>query len=84
MSFLLNCPNCGERSVNEFRFGGEVVSRPSPDASSEEWGSYFFISDPNVAGSQTGVVEPPLRLPPLVPGSPGHDRQCCAGNFLAG
>ena len=24
MSFLLNCPNCGERSVQEFRFGGEV------------------------------------------------------------
>ena len=51
MSFLLNCPNCGERSVNEFRFGGEVVSRPSPDAASEEWSSYFFMR-PNVAGIQ--------------------------------
>ena len=51
MSFLLNCPNCGERSVNEFRFGGEIVSRPSPDAGADEWSSYFFMR-PNVAGIQ--------------------------------
>ena len=22
MSFLLNCPNCGDRNVNEFQYGG--------------------------------------------------------------
>ena len=32
MSFLLACPQCGERSAYEFRFGGEVKSRPQPDA----------------------------------------------------
>ena len=51
MSFLISCPNCGERSVNEFRFGGEVVSRPTPGASTEAWSSYFFFR-PNVAGIQ--------------------------------
>ena len=49
MSFLLNCPNCGERNVGEFRFGGEVTSRPAPDASQEQWASYFY-SRKNVAG----------------------------------
>jgi heterotetrameric sarcosine oxidase delta subunit len=51
MSFLLNCPNCGERSVQEFRFGGEVTNRPAPDASQDQWTSYFYFR-PNVAGVQ--------------------------------
>ena len=25
---LLACPNCGDRNVSEFRFGGELNSRP--------------------------------------------------------
>ena len=29
MSFLLPCPNCGPRDVNEFRYAGEVTSRPA-------------------------------------------------------
>ena len=49
MSFLLNCPICGERNVNEFRFGGEVTSRPSPDAGQEQWARYFYFRS-NVAG----------------------------------
>ena len=43
MSFLLSCPNCGSRDVNEFAYGGEV--RPSPDpntCSDAEWSSYVF------------------------------------------
>ena len=51
MSFLLNCPNCGERNVNEFRFGGEVTVRPSPDASDDDWSRYFY-SKKNAAGVQ--------------------------------
>ena len=51
MSFLLNCPNCGERNVHEFRFGGEVTIRPVPDASGDEWSAYFY-SRGNVAGVQ--------------------------------
>ena len=32
MSFLLPCPNCGKRSVYEFRFGGEVKQGPAANA----------------------------------------------------
>ena len=51
MSFLLDCPNCGERSVNEFRFGGEIVSRPALGATDRQWERYFYMR-PNVAGVQ--------------------------------
>ena len=51
MAFLLRCPNCGERSVNDFRFGGEVLARPAPAGSAEEWAHYFY-SRRNEAGLQ--------------------------------
>jgi sarcosine oxidase delta subunit len=28
VSFVLSCPHCGLRDVNEFRFQGEVTRRP--------------------------------------------------------
>jgi sarcosine oxidase subunit delta len=52
MSFLLPCPNCGERSVYEFRFGGEIKQRPALDAPREEWVDYRF-NRVNAAGVQT-------------------------------
>ena len=51
MAFLLTCPNCGERNVHEFRFGGEVTPRPAPDAPRAEWTSYSYMRR-NVAGDQ--------------------------------
>jgi len=51
MSFLLHCPNCGERSVYEFRFGGEVRRRPTEAASSHEWAEYLYART-NAAGVQ--------------------------------
>ncbi|MFN7996257.1 MAG: sarcosine oxidase subunit delta [Bryobacteraceae bacterium] len=51
MSFLVRCPNCGERSVYEFRFGGEVRPRPSIDAPESEWVDYRY-NRANVAGIQ--------------------------------
>ena len=51
MAFLLTCPNCGERNVHEFRFGGELSARPAPDATQDEWTRYFY-SRGNVAGVQ--------------------------------
>ena len=51
MSFLLPCPNCGERSVYEFRFGGEIKERPSPDAPDDAWQRYSY-ANANVAGAQ--------------------------------
>ena len=51
MAFLIECPNCGERSVYEFRFGGEVMNRPLPEASEEVWTNYFYARR-NLAGDQ--------------------------------
>ena len=51
MSFLVPCPNCGSRSVYEFRFGGEVKEVPAPDASQAEWLDYRF-NRVNAAGVQ--------------------------------
>ena len=42
MSFLLNCPNCGEQSAYNFRFGGEALSRPDYTASKEDWAGYLY------------------------------------------
>ena len=52
MSFLLPCPNCGNRSVYEFRFGGEIKQAPAPDAPVGEWQNYRF-NRVNAAGIQT-------------------------------
>ena len=51
MAFLLRCPNCGERNVHEFRFGGEVSARPSLSGTAEEWSGYFYDRG-NEAGIQ--------------------------------
>jgi heterotetrameric sarcosine oxidase delta subunit len=51
MSFLIHCPNCGERSVYEFRFGGELKERPSPDSSEDRWYQYIYPKR-NEAGPQ--------------------------------
>jgi heterotetrameric sarcosine oxidase delta subunit len=51
MSFLIRCPDCGERSVYEFRFGGEVTERPPLDAPESEWVSYRYHRR-NIAGVQ--------------------------------
>lgn len=51
MAFLLTCPNCGERDVHEFRFGGELSNRPAPDATPETWAQYFYTRR-NVSGEQ--------------------------------
>ena len=29
MSFLLTCPNCGPREVYEFRYGGQILTKPA-------------------------------------------------------
>lgn len=52
MSFLICCPNCGPRDIYEFRFGGEVKSRPDEDrVSQEEWADYVYVSK-NLQGAQ--------------------------------
>jgi len=51
MSFLLACPSCGPRDVNEFRFQGEVTRRPGPEPSLRDLSDYVYFRD-NVAGVQ--------------------------------
>jgi len=39
----IECPYCGVRDEEEFRFGGEShVSRPSLESSDGEWADYLF------------------------------------------
>ena len=51
MSFLLSCPNCGLRDVNEFAYQGEVTVRPASEPSFRELTSYLYFRR-NVAGVQ--------------------------------
>jgi heterotetrameric sarcosine oxidase delta subunit len=50
MSFLLECPNCGLRDVNEFKFQGEVTTRPRQPTLRELTDYVYFRA--NVAGVQ--------------------------------
>jgi sarcosine oxidase subunit delta len=49
MSFLLPCPSCGPRDVEEFRCAGEVTRRPRAKPQLRELTSYIYFRD-NVAG----------------------------------
>ena len=51
MSFLLDCPNCGPRDVNEFSCAGEVTVRPKRSPTLRELTSYIYFRR-NVAGDQ--------------------------------
>ncbi len=42
MGFLIVCPNCGERSVYEFQYGGEFMERPAPQDPDQEWYNYVY------------------------------------------
>jgi sarcosine oxidase subunit delta len=43
---LLTCPNCGERNVSEFRYGGEIQKRPNPNtATNAEMTNYLYLRD---------------------------------------
>ncbi len=48
---MLNCPNCGQRNVYDFRFGGEVLTRPAPDATNDELTAYLYSRE-NADGPQ--------------------------------
>jgi sarcosine oxidase subunit delta len=51
MSFLLPCPLCGPRDAYEFRYGGEVKSRPAPGSAPDVWASYLYLKT-NAAGAE--------------------------------
>jgi heterotetrameric sarcosine oxidase delta subunit len=49
MAFLINCPNCGRRSVYEFKFGGEYKQTPDQGAEMKEWCDYLYFNQ-NISG----------------------------------
>lgn len=51
MSFVLRCPNCGDREVTDFGFGGELSARPTSKPSFRELNTYNYFRR-NVAGVQ--------------------------------
>ena len=51
MSFLLACPFCGPRPVDEFAYSGEVTRRPEESPTLSELTDYVYFRD-NVAGPQ--------------------------------
>src|SRR6201989_1059833 len=51
MSYLLTCPNCGVREVNDSASGGEVSSRPKQRPTFRELNTYNYFRR-NTAGVQ--------------------------------
>jgi heterotetrameric sarcosine oxidase delta subunit len=51
VSFLLTCPHCGARPVEEFAYRGEVLVRPKEKPTVRELGEYIYFRR-NVAGLQ--------------------------------
>jgi heterotetrameric sarcosine oxidase delta subunit len=51
VSFLLSCPHCGPRDVNEFATTGEVLTRPKQKPTLRELTDYIYFRR-NVAGVQ--------------------------------
>ncbi|MFN8188600.1 MAG: sarcosine oxidase subunit delta [Gaiellales bacterium] len=49
MTFLLPCPNCGPREVEEFRCTGELTRRPTGSPDLRELMSYVYFRE-NAAG----------------------------------
>ena len=49
MSFLLECPHCGLRDVNDFAYQGELTQRPAERPSLRELSEYAYFRR-NVAG----------------------------------
>ena len=54
MTFLLPCPNCGARDVNEFAYQGELTKRPKESPTFRELTSYLYFRE-NVAGGRRGA-----------------------------
>ncbi len=43
----INCPNCGTRSAQEFRYGGEYNPRPKRplNVNDPDWADYIYMRD---------------------------------------
>ena len=52
MTFLIPCPNCGPRPVEEFTSTGEIRERPKESPTQTELSHYVYFRR-NVAGVQS-------------------------------
>ncbi|MEU6999242.1 sarcosine oxidase subunit delta [Nonomuraea sp. NPDC046570] len=41
----IDCPHCGPRDENEFRYGGQAGIAYRPETGDEEWAAYLFTRD---------------------------------------
>ena len=44
MGFLIDCPNCGPRTVYEFKFAGEDEAQPGPGVGLKDWRHYLYFN----------------------------------------
>ena len=51
MSYLLSCPNCGPRPVDEYSYGGEVTVRATTSEDERALFHYLYFRT-NTAGNQ--------------------------------
>jgi heterotetrameric sarcosine oxidase delta subunit len=51
VSYLLSCPNCGPRPVDEYSYGGEVTVRATSVEDQRALFHYLYFRD-NTAGDQ--------------------------------
>jgi heterotetrameric sarcosine oxidase delta subunit len=51
VSFLVPCPSCGPRPVEEFAYAGETTTRPAGSPQLRELTAYLYLRR-NVAGVQ--------------------------------
>jgi len=53
----LNCPHCGERSIEEFvQLGAAGLRRPGPEAELRAWVDYVYLRD-NPAGAHEELFQ---------------------------
>ena len=71
MSFLLPCPHCGQRDVQEFVCAGEVTTRPK-ETPTLRGADRVPLLPAQRRRRAARVVVPPLRLRALVPGRARH------------
>jgi heterotetrameric sarcosine oxidase delta subunit len=51
MGFLIDCPNCGPRTVYEFKFAGEEKEKPGSESDLKSWRHYLYFNQ-NICGNQ--------------------------------
>lgn len=52
MSFMLTCPNCGQRHVGEFSFRGYYRPRPTPNDEFSVWTDYVYFKQNKIGKQQ--------------------------------